>query len=367
MKKALFVATVVKTHIMVFHLPFLKMLQEMGYETAVAARNDYDNKNKCNIPYCDEYFDILFERSPFSFANIKAYRQLRKIIGEGHYDIIHCHTPVGGVLARLAARGSGAKVIYTAHGFHFYKGAPLLNWLVYFPIEWLCAWLTDVLITINQEDYALAQKYMHAKQVFYIPGVGIDLEKFNRNIANEQKKAEKCSELGLNTEDKILLSVGELNKNKNQEIVIRALAKINNPKVKYFIAGEGNFRDYLLNLIKELGLNNQVKLLGYRTDILDLLAVTDLFVFPSHREGLSVSLMEAIACKVPVICSNIRGNKDLVVGSSLFNQNDVEDVKNKILSFLFSDCLAEVESNYANLQKYSLGNVLQEMRKVYEK
>lgn len=365
MKKVLFGATV-KQHIMAFHIPFLKMLQEMGYETAVAARNDYDNKNECNIPYCDEYFDIPFKRSPFLFANIKAYHQLKKIINNNHYDIIHCHTPVGGVLARLAAMGSGAKVVYTAHGFHFYKGAPLLNWFVYFPVEWLCAWMTDVLVTINQEDYALAQKYMHAKQVFYIPGVGIDLDKFNVNVLDEQQRIQKRQALGLTAEDKMLLSVGELNKNKNHEIVIRALAKIKNPAIKYYIAGEGSLKDYLLHLAKDLGVENQVKLLGYRTDILDLLAVTDLFVFPSHREGLSVSLMEAIACQVPVVCSKIRGNMDLVVNRALFNQNDVEDVKNKISNFLSNDYSAEVESNFANLQKYSLDNVLQEMRKVYE-
>lgn len=337
----------------------------MGYETAVAARNDYEKPNDCNIPYCDKYFNIPVERFPLSLNNIRAYRQLKKIINEGHYDIIHCHTPVGGVLARLAARGSGAKVIYTAHGFHFYKGAPLLNWLVYFPIEWLCAWLTDVLITINQEDYALAKKYMHAKKVIYVPGVGIDLEKFNHNIASEQKKAEKRSELGLSPNDKMLLSVGELNKNKNHQIVIKASAKINNPAIKYFIAGEGTLKDCLLELIKDLGLENQVKLLGYRKDILELLSAADLFIFPSHREGLSVSLMEAIACMVPVTCSNIRGNKDLVVGSALFNQNDVEDVRNKILGMISNNCSAEVESNFANLQKYSLENVVNEMRKVY--
>ncbi|MCQ2381244.1 MAG: glycosyltransferase, partial [Acidaminococcaceae bacterium] len=224
MKKALFVATVVKTHIMAFHIPFLKMLKEIGYETAVAARNDYDNKNECNIPYCDEYFDAHFKRSPFSFANIKAYHQLKKIINNNHYDIIHCHTPVGGVLARLAAWGSRAKVIYTAHGFHFYKGAPLLNWLVYFPVEWVCAWLTDVLVTINQEDYIFAKKHMHAKQVVYIPGVGIDLDKFKSDVLDKQQRIQKRQVLGLTAEDKILLSVGELNKNKNHEIGIWALA-----------------------------------------------------------------------------------------------------------------------------------------------
>lgn len=157
-KKVLFVATVVKTHIMEFHIPYLKMFKEHGWETAVAARNDYENPDDCVIPYCDSYYDIPFERSPIKPGNITSYKKLKKIIGEGAYDILHCHTPVGAMIARLAAikaRKKGTRVIYTAHGFHFFKGAPLLNWLIYFPVEWICSFLTDTLITINQEDYAL--------------------------------------------------------------------------------------------------------------------------------------------------------------------------------------------------------------------
>ena len=180
MKKVLFVAKVVRSHIATFHLPYLKMFKEMGWETAVAAHNDYDDPRDCVIPNCDTFFDVPFERFPLSPNNVTSYRQLKKIIDAGEYDIIHCHTPVSAMITRLAAlsaRKRGTKVIYTAHGFHFFKGAPLINWLLYFPVEWFLARYTDALITINKEDYARAQKFA-AKKVYYVPGVGIDTKKF---------------------------------------------------------------------------------------------------------------------------------------------------------------------------------------------
>ena len=191
MKKVLFVATVVKTHIMEFHIPYLKMFKEMGWETAVAARNDYENPADCVIPYCDTYYNVPFERNPLKPGNLKAYKELKHIIDEGEYDIIHCHTPVGAMLTRLAAkqaRKQGTKVFYTAHGFHFYKGAPVINWILYYPVEkWLSRY-TDVLITINKEDYERAKTFKAGK-VCYVPGVGIDLKKFNAGYVNKEQKA----------------------------------------------------------------------------------------------------------------------------------------------------------------------------------
>ena len=172
MKKVLFVAKVVRSHIATFHLPYLKMFKEMGWETAVAAHNDYDDPRDCVIPNCDTYFDVPFERFPVSPNNVTSYRQLKKIIDAGEYDIIHCHTPVSAMITRLAAlsaRKRGTKVIYTAHGFHFFKGAPLINWLLYFPVEWFLARYPDALITINKEDYARAQKFAAKKVCGNIP------------------------------------------------------------------------------------------------------------------------------------------------------------------------------------------------------
>ena len=217
MKKVLFVATVVKMHIMVFHIPYLKMFKKMGWETAVAARNDYDDPDECAIPYCDTYYDIPFERNPIKLSNLKAYRSLKDIIDKGDYDIIHCHTPVGAMLTRLAAktaRKHGTKVFYTAHGFHFYRGAPAINWLLYYPVEKWLSLYTDVLITINNEDYERAKTF-NAGKVCYVPGVGIDLNKFN---VGHIDKAKKRREIGINTDDFVLLSVGELSKNKNHEL-----------------------------------------------------------------------------------------------------------------------------------------------------
>ena len=206
-KKVLFVATVVKTHMMQFHIPYLKMFQEMGWETAVASKNDYENPADCQIPYCDTYYDIPFARLPWKLSNIQSYKMLKRIIDEGNYDIIHCHTPVGAMIARLAAlaaRKKGTKVIYTAHGFHFFKGAPLLNWLLFYPAEWLLAPVTDVLITINKEDHARALKQLHAKRIEYVPGVGIRTERF-REFAIDRE--EKRQSLGFGDQDFLLLTV----------------------------------------------------------------------------------------------------------------------------------------------------------------
>ncbi len=315
-KKVLYVATVVKTHIMEFHIPYLKMLKGMGWETAVAARNDYENPEDCVIPYCDTYYDVPFERNPLKPGNIKAYKQLKKIIDEGQYDIIHCHTPVGAMLTRLAAkdaRKKGSKVIYTAHGFHFYKGAPLINWIVYYPVEkWLSRY-TDVLITINKEDYERAKRKFHAKRIEYVPGVGIDTKKFSNKIG---ERDEKRNELGINNSSFLLLSVGEIIPRKNHSVVLDALAEFKTAgeldDIQYIICGRGPLENELKEKAIALGISDHVHLLGYRTDVSEIYTASDLFIFPSLQEGLPVALMEAMASGVPVICSDIRGNTDLI-------------------------------------------------------
>lgn len=368
MHKVLFVATVVKGHISKFHIPYLKMFQEAGWETAVAARNDYESSEDCKIPFCDTYYDVGFERSPFKIANIKAFFQLRKIIEQGEYDIIHCHTPVGAILSRLAAikaRKRGTKVFYTAHGFHFYKGAPLKNWLLYFPAEWLCAHFTDVLVTINKEDYALAQKHMKAKKVAYVPGVGIDLEKFADTIVDREKKRK---ELGIPSDSTLLLSVGELNKNKNHQVIIRAIARLKNPKIRYIIAGTGEEMENLMMLANNLGVGQHVSFLGYRTDIAELCYAADVFCFPSHREGLSVALMEAMARGLPCAVSRIRGNIDLIneKGGAFFAHNNAQECASAISSLISADRLQMCQHNTKVIRGYSLETVLEIMRNLYE-
>lgn len=364
MKKVLFVATVVG-HIRAFHLPILKWLQENGWETHVAAKADSALVN--NVEYCNVFHNIDFTRKPFTFNNILAYCQLKKVFEQYNFDIIHCHTPVGGAITRLAAKNvriKGTKVIYTAHGFHFYKGAPFLNWLVYYPIEKFLSRYTDVLITINKEDFARAKTF-HAKKVEYIPGVGIDIDKIQAVTVNRTEKREK---LGIPEDAFLIISVGELNKNKNHELVIKALSQMKCGKdIFYIIVGDGPLKNHLAELIANLGMNTKMQLLGYRTDVIELLKTSDCFVFPSLREGLPVSLMEAMASGLPVVCSNIRGNTDLVddgVNGYLFQNSDMKSLLDSLNKAIRTgNKLAENSTEI--IGPFSQKTVLAQMVKIY--
>lgn len=364
-KKVLFVATVVKTHINVFHLPYLKMLKEMGYKTYVAAKNDFVNE-PCVIPYCDCYFDIPFARNPLDKNNFSAYKMLKKIINEENFDIIHCHTPVGGALTRLVARKSrknGTKVIYTAHGFHFYKGAPLKNWLLYYPAEKLCSYFTDVLITINKEDHALARKKMKAKKTVYISGVGIDFNKFKPISINSENKRK---ELGIPDSAVWGLAVGELIHRKNHETLIRAVSGMDN--VYLTIAGRGELHNYLQNLIDELNISERIKLLGFRSDVSELCAAADIFAFPSFQEGLPVAVMEAMASGLPIACSRIRGNTDLIdegKGGVMFDPKSIDDTASALNRLLKSDIRAMGRYNSEKIKDFDLNKIKNEMAEIY--
>lgn len=366
MKKVLFVATVVKTHIMEFHIPYLKMFKEMGWETAVAARNDYENPADCVIPYCDTYYNIPFERNPLKPGNLKAYKELKHIIDEGEYDIIHCHTPVGAMLTRLAAkqaRKQGTKVFYTAHGFHFYKGAPAINWILYYPVEkWLSRY-TDVLITINKEDYERAKTFKAGK-VCYVPGVGIDLKKFQTNpIIRNEKRRWLCHEYDIPSSATVLLSVGEVNKNKNHRVVIEALGQLKRKDIYYVICGRGPLLDEYKELSRQYKIEEQVILAGYRTDVADFYKAADVFVFPSFREGLPVAVMEAMASGLPVITTRIRGSSDLVTEGEnglLVQPKDVAGFCNAINQY--ANVLKREMTAKNNIEKaneYDLKHILQ--------
>lgn len=315
-------------------------------------------------------YPISCTRFPINVGNIKAIRELKHIVEKEKYDIVHCHTPIAAACTRLAcinARKKGTRVIYTAHGFHFYKGAPLKNWIIYFPVEKVCSYMTDVLITINTEDYGFAKKHMGAKKNVYVPGVGIDLEKFKRE---EIDKASKKAELGLRDDDIVLFSVGELNHNKNHELVIKALHKIGDRKIHYLIAGVGVLKEYLQDLTEKFGLSNDVHLLGYRKDISELCQISDLFVFPSLREGLPVSVMEAMASGLPIIASNIRGNRDLVEnhkGGILLSTNSVEEWRQTIKNMVkdSEERLGMSKYNLDKVQMFSKEHVIHEICKIY--
>lgn len=375
--KALVVTTVAST-LDQFCMNDISILQE-SHKVYVAANFNFgNNTSKERIKEFKSelerkkivFHDINMNRNPVSKDNVTAYKEIKELIERNNFDIIHCHTPVAAMLVRLAARNArknGTKVIYTAHGFHFYRGAPLINWLAYYPIERLLSRYTDTLITINNEDYSRAKKNFNAKKVDYIPGVGIDIKKIEQKQVD--KKA-KRKEIGLSEEAFVVLSVGELNKNKNHETIIKAIAKLNNPNIYYVICGQGLLEDYLKKMIKNLEIEKQVILLGFREDISEICKVTDVFAFPSYREGLSVSLMEAMASELPVVCSDIRGNSDLIKdgqGGYLKKSDDTDGFANALQKIYINPSRRDSfgKFNKIAIEKFNIENVISNMKNIY--
>lgn len=378
MKNVLQVASVASM-IDQFNMDNIRLLQELGYKVDVAANFEFGSttsKKRVNklreklINNDIEVFNLLFDRRVFNFINIKVYKQLKNIINNNNYNIIHCHSPIGGVITRLAAREArkrGTKVIYTAHGFHFFKGGGIKNWILFYPIERMLAKYTDIIITINKEDYKLAKKRFKDTEIKYVPGIGIDLEKINKiNVNNLEKK----KQLSIPNNSKVLLSVGELNKNKNHEVIIKAISRLNDKSIYYLICGKGELEPYLNKLISKLNLDNQVKLLGYRSDIYEISKISDIFIFPSFREGLSVALMEAMASGLPVICSDIRGNRDLIQnckGGYLVKRNNIDKYEKFIRELIINEEQRNKSGkfNIINIKKYSNEVVSSEMKNIY--
>ena len=371
MKKVLFVATVVRLHLNLFHLPYLRWFHEQGWQVDVAANNDFENPDDCVIPCCDNHYVMPFERSPFKRGNLEAYQQLKALLDREHYDIIHCHTPMGSVITRLAAgsaRNKGTRVIYTAHGFHFYDGAPVVNWLLYYPVERILSRRTDLLLTINGEDYRRAKTF-HAGRTEMVNGVGIDLSRFSE--ASPEQKALIRRELGLREGDTFAITVGNVIPRKNQAVLIRAVKELNDPSFHLFVAGDGPLEPELQALAGELGIEKQIHLLGFRRDVYRLSSAADIFLFSSVQEGLSVSVMEAMACGLPIAASNIRGNTDLIDngrGGFLVEPNDARGFADSI-RMIMSDPTVRERMKQHNLQKirgYSIDAVTEQMAQLYE-
>jgi len=337
-KKVLLIATV-QSHIGQFHKPLMQMLKENGWEIHVAARDNLAEKDGLALEYPDRVFDVPFQRSPFDKRNIRAFREIKKILAENHYDIIHCNTPVGGIIGRAAGnkyRKAGTQVFYTAHGFHFYKGSPKINWIIYYPVEKWLSRFTDKLITINKEDYELARKQFHCA-VYHIHSVGANSSKFHPISGEEQEKQKK--ELGL--EGRILVNVGELLPNKNQKTAVMAMKRVSQrmPDVKLLIAGNGPEKDNLETLVRQQGLEHHVKLLGYTTKLEKYLQVCDLEVACSIREGLGLNVIEAMLCGKTVVASVNRGHRELVRDKWNGRLVDREDAA------AFADAIIEVLSD----------------------
>lgn len=334
------------------NLVLFDTLLSQGHEVHVAANFNEYIRNHNNDQWIIKHIDFI--RNPLDLRNITAIKQLYRLMKEENYDLVHCNTPVGGLLGRIAARLTGTKpVIYMAHGFHFYKGAPLLHHLIYKSAEKMLAKWTDGLVTINHEDFAAAKQFKlreNSGKVFYVPGVGVDTRKY---ASVEIIKEDMKKSLGIPENALLVIMIGDLIKRKNYESGIKAMAQAANKQMHCIVCGKGPLEEPLKNLAQELGIADRVHFLGFRTDMPQLLKASDIFLFPTFQEGLPRALMEAMSAGLPVIVSNIRGNTDLVEpseGGFLVSPTDIGKMASSLDALCESAELREKMSRI-NLEK----------------
>lgn len=355
-KKVLFTSHTANFH--KFNRPFMRMLKEQGYIVHYASAGEekvYDT---------DKHFDVPFERNPFKLGNLKAYFKLKRIIEQERYDMIHTHTPVGSVVTRLAARKAhkrGTRILYTAHGFHFFKGASILGWIIYYPIEKYMARYTDTLITINKEDYERA-KAKFSTEVLYVSGVGVDREKFRSRLKVSERKELRKS-LGIDHNAFVIIYPAELSKRKRQVWLINTLSSvlIEYENVHLLLPGGGSLGGKCKALVSELGLGGKVHLMGYRNDIAELMMASDLAVSSSIQEGLPVNLLEASAVGLPIIATDCRGNRDIVQNQGLVSSMDGDGFRNLVRQQIVSPA---IRSNDLRAEFY-LDIISSEMKFIY--
>ena len=371
-KKILFISNVSK-ELGSFSYSSMAAAKEHGYDFHIAVNCSYLSTKEINdyeVKYGITIHNIHFNRNPFNPTNLVACKQLMQLMRNEHFDMVHCNTPIGGILGRYCSnKVKIKKIVYMAHGFHFYKGASLINITLFKWAEMFMAHYTDAIITINKEDYVAAKKFKlrNCGKVYYIPGVGVDTEYISN--AKERRK-EFIEELGIDNNTIIIISVGELNKNKNNHVIIRALKILRNPNIHYVLCGEGKRQHKLISLAKKNNLESNIHFIGYRKDIPQLLKSSDIYVLPSHREGLSCSLMEAMAVGLPCIVSSIRGNVDLIEeskGGYLCKPNDYRSFA-KAIAIISAD--AEMRkilgnNNVQTIKNCDVQNIKSMIKEIY--
>ncbi len=367
MKSILYTATV-EEHFLYFYLPYFEKMHAEGYRVGCAC------KNARKVPICDKTHNITIERSPLKLKNFLAFIQLRRVLKNEKYDIVHCGTPVAGILTRLAVASrfgkNKPKLIYTAHGFHFYKGAPFFSKSLFFLLEYLMAFFTDCLITINSEDYRTAKKYFKHTRVERVKGVGYAFEKFAP--CQQEEKDEIRKSLGFSAEDKLLVYVAELNRNKNQKLLIDCLADLNqrDNNFELLLIGEDRLGGKVQRYTKSKGLLDKVHFLGIRSDVDRIIKASDVLVASSLREGLPVNVMEGLACGLPVIATDNRGHRELIKDGEngfLIDEGDCKKMAEKVFKvFSDKDLFGRLSKNAADgIRPYGVDRVFEEVKAIY--
>lgn len=365
MKKILQVTTVSRT-INAFLIPHIKEGQKQNNLLEIASNIDLEISNELSNMV---FHKISFSRNPLSISNLKAIKEIQNLFDEKKYDVVHVHTPVAAFVTRLALRKRKVEVVYTAHGFHFYKGAPFINWAVYYSLEKIASKWTDKLITINNEDFERANLKLKNERckVFKINGIGIDLKEYS----NEKLDVDFKKSLGLKENDIVITVIAELIKRKNHKQIIDALAEIKDREnIKVLFAGNGALTAELKSYVKEKKLEQNIIFLGFRTDVEKIISITDIIGLFAYQEGLPRNLMEGMAQKKPILCTDIRGNNDLVVDGENGMLVEVENIKetvSKLEKMINSKELRDKmgEKSLEKVKKYKIENVLKEMYEIY--
>lgn len=357
---------------MQFLIPHLENLKQRGY-TVEAACSDVGGRigevRERLQGTVDAVHEVRLVRSPYTWRNVRGYNDLKKLIDAGHYDIIWTNEPVMGVVTRMAARAArkqGTKVLYMVHGFHFYKGAPLRNWLLYYPVERRMAECCDTIVTINKEDFHRACR-MRVPRARYVHGIGVNTERLRAAGAASSVRGE----LGLPEDSFLILSVGELYPRKNHQVMIRALSRVNDPAVHYLICGKGPLEQSLRNLAEDMGAGKQIHFLGYRQDVLDIVRQADVFALPSMREGLGLAGLEAMLCGLPILSSDASGPRDYMENGKtgfMYHPDDVSGFEGGIRTLKSHPELKEAFGSYNRqaAQPFCMEAVQQELLTVLE-
>ncbi len=369
MRKALYTAST-DNHIINFHIPYINWLKKQGFEVHVACSGEKE------IEHADRVFRIPFKRSPFDAGNVKAYKELKNLIQEHKYSLIHCHTPACSVITRLAALDArkkyGAKVLYTAHGFHFYRGSPKLNWLTFYPVEVLLSRVTDAIITMNDEDYAtLNDRVFSCKGKYQIDGIGINpsrlqFDQYDRELVRK--------ELNITDSSVVVLYIAEFNKRKNHQFIFRNIPSIiqENPNLLFiFLGSDGTERIHMEKLARQLNIQDHIRFMGYQKEIGKFVKIADIGISSSRAEGLPIGIAEIMYSGLPVVVSDIRGHKELVKNGSsgfLFDLTD-DNAFVSAVSKLGSDSARRIQIGIEakrSMSKFLVDNPLAQMSKIYK-
>lgn len=370
--RILYVTTTMGT-IESFLIPHIKLLADQGHEVDIAC-NSANEISPELLNIIGKAHMIEFKRIPFKKENYKAYKEIKSLVKQEKYEIVHTHTPVASFFTRMACRAiSSTKVLYTAHGFHFFKGAPLKNWLVYYTMERLAAKWTDGIITINKEDFDRAKKMpIRGKGKSYmIPGVGVNNKRFIP--VNEEEKANLRKEYGLEDNDFLLIFAAEINNNKNQGFLIKSVALLKDrvPNIKLILAGEGEIREKYEQYANSLGLKGEVIFLGFRDDLDRIVPMCDIGVSSSRREGFGINVVEYMSSGLPVVVSDNRGHREIVdngVNGYLFEQENTIQFINYIEKLYKDKDLRDKMGKTAlcNSNNFSIEKSLVAMESIYQ-